>query len=811
MALITARSSSLLRSLLTCLALIVLILNSATASYAQASGASVSGRVLDQNGAAISGVLVKLYRQAAGFEQTARADEAGSFHFSNITEGQYSLSVVGDGFTALTVEVAVARDQARSVELTLEPSAIAEEMAIRAFRIADTPVSLEHIPGSLEVIDGRTLETSRAFTVTEALRKVAGLQVRDEEGFGLRPNIGIRGLNPTRSTKVLLLEDGIPLAYAPYGDNSSYYHPPIDRFDSIEVLKGSGQILYGPVTVGGVINYITPNPPAKPSGYVTLTGGNRDYFNGHINYGGTWGGTGLLFDYTRKQGEGARDNVRSGLNDFNFKSVTGLGTRQALTLRANYYGEDSNVTYSGLRLDEYEADPRQNPFRNDFFYGDRFGASATHAFIFNRDLALTTNIYGSVFKRHWWRQSSNSSQRPNDAADPACGGMANLNTTCGNEGRLRKYYVWGVEPRLRANHALFGLKNEAEFGLRLHFETQDRRQENGERPTSRSGVLVEDNERKNRAYSAFIQNRFVAGDWAITPGVRIEHIKFERTNRLANNGAGVTGRTDLTQLVPGVGLSYSPGGRVTLFAGAHRGFAPPRTEDIINNTTGGSVDLDPELSWNYEVGMRSLLHPGVRVDATFFRMDYENQIVPASLAGGVGAALTNGGETLHQGFELTARVDTGTITRSPHNFYARTAYTYLPTAKFTGARFSNVPGFSTVDVSGNRLPYASDHAMNFMLGYSNTSGVDALLEAVHVSDQFGDDLNTVIPTPDGQRGLIPGYTIWNAAFNYNVEAARSTFFVTVKNLLDRTFIVDRARGILPSSPRLLQGGIKFRF
>ena len=79
-----------------------------------------------------------------------------------------------------------------------------------------------------------------------------GVFARDEEGFGLRPNIGIRGLNPTRSSKVLLLEDGIPLTYAPYGDNASYYHPPVDRFERIEVLKGSGQILFGPHTVGGV-------------------------------------------------------------------------------------------------------------------------------------------------------------------------------------------------------------------------------------------------------------------------------------------------------------------------------------------------------------------------------------------------------------------------------------------------------------------------------------------------------------------------------------------------------------------------------
>jgi Fe(3+) dicitrate transport protein len=767
--------------------------------------------VLDQNGAVISGGAVRLWQQPTGFERVMKTDEGGRFRFEGLIEGSYNISVSGEGFALLTRQVTVAAGETGQIEITLQPGAIAEEMVVSINRIAETPEIVRSIPGSVAVIDQKTLESSRVFTFSEALRKVAGIQVRDEEGFGLRPNIGIRGLNPTRSTKVLLLEDGIPLTYAPYGDNASYYHPPIDRFESIEVLKGSGQVLYGPVTVGGVINYITPNPPLKPSGYLSLTGGNRDYFNGHINYGGTWGGTGLLFDYTRKQGEGARDNVRSGINDFNFKSLTGIGSNQALTLRANYYSEDSNITYSGLREDEYLADPRQNPFRNDFFYGDRWGASATHALIFNTDLALTTNLYGTFFRRHWWRQSSNSGQRPNDVLDPACGGMANLNTICGNEGRLREYYTIGLEPRLRASHRLFGINNEADFGLRFHYEHQDRRQENGNRPTSRTGVIVEDNERKNQAYSAFIQNRFMAGDFAITPGLRVEHVEYERTNRLADNGTGITGRTDLTQVVPGIGVSYTPRHSLTLFAGAHRGFAPPRTEDIINNTTGGSIDLDPELSWNYEAGIRSLFHPGVRAEAAFFRMDYENQIIPASLAGGIGTTLTNGGETLHQGVEITARVDTGTVLKTEHNLYVHAAYTYLPVAEFRGRRFSNVPSFATVLITGNRLPYAPEHLSNFTVGYSNPSGIDMLVEAVYVSDQFADDLNTVTPSPDGQRGLIPGYTIWNATANYNVEAMRSTFFVTVKNFLDRTFIVDRTRGILPSSPRLVQGGLKFRF
>jgi Fe(3+) dicitrate transport protein len=273
----------------------------------------------------------------------------------------------------------------------------------------------------------------------------------------------------------------------------------------------------------------------------------------------------------------------------------------------------------------------------------------------------------------------------------------------------------------------------------------------------------------------------------------------------------VTGNTDLTQFVPGLGVAYSLREDLTVFGGVHRGFAPPRTEDIINNNTGGAIDLDPELSWNYELGLRGRLHPSLGLEATFFTMDYENQVVPASLAGGVGALLTNGGQTLHQGAEFAGRFDLGTALGVRHNVYLRSAYTYVPVAKFTGTRFSSVGGFANTSVTGNRLPYAPEHLLNATLGYMHPRGVDVLLEAVYGSDQFGDDLNTIEPTPDGQRGLIPANTTWNATFNYRVEPLRSTFFVSVKNLFDRTYIVDRARGILPSSPRLVQGGLKIQF
>lgn len=779
-------------------------------TQAQSTTTSISGRVLDQNSAAVTAALVTLRNLTSNAERSSTTDDAGLFRFKELVAGRYRLTAEKSGFGTFESVIIVSANretESNTLQIILQPGPIAESVVISASHVA-TSETAERIPGSVDIIDAATLEKSRAFTSTEILRKVAGLNVRDEEGFGLRPNIGIRGLNPTRSTKVLLLEDGIPLTYAPYGDNASYYHPPIDRFESVEVLKGSGQILYGPQTIGGVVNYITPTPPAKREGSLTLTGGNRNYFHGHLSYGDTIGNTGLIFGFTRKQGQGSRDNVRSGLNDFNFKSVTAFNTRHAITFKLNYYGEDSNVTYSGLREDEFRANPRQNPFRNDFFYGDRVGASATHAIVFNPDVVLTTNLYGSYFRRHWWRQSSNSNERPNDSADPFCGGMTNLNTTCGNQGRLRRYLFAGVEPRLRITKPLFGRRNEMELGLRIHLEDQKRLQKNGNRPTSRDGVVVENNERRNQAFSAFIQNRFSLGNITVSPGLRVEHVKYQRTNRLLN----VNGKTQLTQAVPGIGVSYTPHEKLILFAGLHRGFAPPRTEDVINNNTGGSIDLDPELSWNYEAGIRARPHAALRIEATFFRMDYENQIVPASLAGGIGSAFTNGGATLHQGLEFSASLDTAPILRRRYSFYSRAAYTYLPVADFRGVRFSSVPGFSTTSVSGNRLPYAPKQLLNASVGYTHSTGVDTFLEGVYVGPQFSEDLNRIDPfTANGQTGLIPSYTIWNATANYKVERFQTTLFVTAKNLFDRTYIADRARGLLPGPPRGLQAGFKFKF
>lgn len=671
------------------------------------------------------------------------------------------------------------------------------------------------IPGSGATIETADLERSRPFTVNDALRQAPGIFAREEEGFGLRPNIGIRGLNPTRSTKLLLLEDGLPLAFAPYGDNASYFHPSLGRYARVEVLKGASQVRFGPQTIGGVINYITPEAPESFGGSLRLAGGSQGYREVDGLVGGpALGGRGLLHVQNRRT-DSSRDNQDLQYTDIFAKATWDLAADQVLTARLSRHEEDSQVTYSGLSVAEFNANPFGNVFANDSFEIERWGAALSHAWFPGEATTLKTSLYASTFNRDWWRQSSNSGQRPNDASDPACGGLANLNTTCGNEGRLRDYWSAGIESRLSHDTVAFGADIRLEAGLRFHAEDQQRRQWNGDTPTARApgtgrnAGVVEDNARQVDAWSAFASARIGSGPWIVEPGVRLERIAYERLNRL--NGA--RGTTELDVVVPGVGIMYRLGDRSVIYAGVHKGFAPPRVEDIISNTTGGAIDLDAEESVNWELGLRGDVAPGLYLDAGLFRMNFDNQIIPQSVAGGVGATLTSAGETLHQGFELLARGsarEAGWL-QNGNDLYARLSLTHVADAKFEGHRFSTVAGSTAVIVTGNRLPYAPEWLWVAAVGYEYRGWLQGEIEAQYTDAMFTDDLNTVAVTTNGQRGRIDDVLLWNATVNADLPGTPLTLFVSGRNLTDELYVVDRSRGILPGARRGVQAGISFAF
>jgi Fe(3+) dicitrate transport protein len=712
--------------------------------------------------------------------------------------------------------------------------------------VVGSPDKADKIAGSFAVVNEEDLKRSRVLNVNDALRQAPGVFPRDEDGSGLRPNISIRGLNPLRSGKVLLLEDGLPLGFAPYGDNDAYYHPPIQRFTSLEVLKGASQVRFGPQTIAGVVNYITPEVPTDLVAEATLAAGNRDMLMLDGKLGGRVLGGGLIAHVVHNQTDGNRDNQSFKFTDIFIKGGWELGRNHALTVKLSGYLEKSQVSYAGLTEAEFAANPRGNVFLNDSFESERFSAVLAHRWNLSDDLTLKTSAYYHYFARDSWRQGNSSTSRPNDMSDPTCGGMANLSTTCGTEGRLRDYDTYGIETRLSIDHNLLGFGGETEIGVRLHEERQNRRQWNADTPLGRTpgtsvNAGVRENQQRNiTAFSAFVQSRLEFGGFALIPGSRAEFIDFTRINlpidvRGNNRPTGAvtaitSGGESLSKVVPGLGATWSIVPDVTLYGGVHRGFAPPRVQDVINSQ-GGSVDLDPELSTNWEIGLRGDIVKGLRADANFFVLDFENQIISQSVAGGVGTALTSAGRTMHRGAEgsimLSSRVAgwTGPDTE----VFARLAATWLGTARFNSTRIATLPCFggaasgTTVltangpvpcgmaqDVNGNRLPYSPEWLLSAAIGVEHT-GFTGQLERVSQSSMFADDVNQITPNPNGQRGLIEGWTQFNVALSYGPPGGRWEVFTTVRNIFDRLYVVDRARGILPGQPFTIQTGVTLRY
>ncbi len=707
--------------------------------------------------------------------------------------------------------------------LQVNPDSIPGEVTVAPITVIGQADGLfGNTPGSAQQINRATLHSIAPISGNEVFRTIPGFHVVDEEGAGLRMNLGVRGLDPDRSRNVLVLEDGIPVALGPYSEPELYYTPSIERMSGVEVLKGSGQVLYGPQTIGGVINYQSMDPPALGSrGDIRLRIGENGLFHTQLNYGAAQKETSYLLHVMRKQAD------RLGYAGYRINDLTGkfnmtLHAHSRLSLKLSVYDEWSDATYIGLTQSMYDRGDQDFVAMapDDQLQIRRYAGSLHHTWQLHEKAYLKTTLFGYTTTRNWQRQDFSSN--PNAAnstgvvwGDPSIP-QGSVTMLEGTGHRNRQFEVAGLESRYHVDHQLFGIEQELDAGARILHEQAFEQRVNGTRKDAESGALIQDEVRTGLAGSVFAQNRWIVHpSLSLTTGLRGEFYSYER-EILRNVFAGevrdthILGENHITEFIPGLGLNYAIAPDWTLFAGIHRGFAPPRIKDAITST-GQALTLDAETSWNTELGIRHKATSWWAAEATLFYMDFANQIIPVSeSSGGTGTGLVNGGSTIHYGVELGSTIQLNDHLAAGHQLQLQASATILK-ATFDADRYIQ-EGSDVINIRGNETPYTPSLAGTGSVRYGWRGQLGVQWTSRYTGSQFTDELNTVIPSANGRVGQMDAFWVHDLSAWWLIPGTRLEVGATLKNLTDERYIVSRRpQGIRVGLPRYLSGSLHYRF
>lgn len=785
----------------------------------------IEGTVTDEEGHPLNGVLVEL----DGTGSSAVTDEAGHFSFRRVPAGRYTLRfrVLGHAVRTDRVRVEPGGRVRLDVALRLEAVAVAP-IDVMLERVRLVGRELRGIPGAAHVLDSEELRSAGlAFDdVHQMLRRVPGMHLQEEEGYGLRPNIGIRGTGSERSSKITVMEDGVLAAPAPYAAPAAYYFPLAGRMDALEVRKGSSQIKYGPRTTGGALNLVSAPIPDTFRVEGEVEGGEDATRKLRALAGDSYRNFGWLAQAYRIRTDGFKRLDGGGDTGFDVEDYlvklrvnTNRDARvyQSLELKLGYTDEVSDETYLGLT----EADFRQDPFRRyaasreDVMEAEHRQIQLRHFLRPSSSVDVTTTLYHNDFARNWYKldgvlgtKIADVLDRPEEHADALSvirgeNGDADALVVRANN---REYFSRGVETVLALDLGDLPV-GQLELGIRYHEDQEDRFQhEDGFRmdggrmiQTSRGAPGSQDNRVSDaRAWAFFLQDRIDAGSWTVTPGLRYERIRFTRSDYATDD----PGRADPTRvrengvevLIPGIGVSRRLSSAVSLFSGVHRGFGPPGP--------GAEEETRAEESWNYELGAR-LATRRLKLEAAGFVHDYRNVLGRATLATGEGGSgdLFNGGAVDVQGVELSAGYAPHVGVAGGLELPLSLSYTWTR-ARFRTSFESDFGPWDTVE-AGDELPYLPAHQLFASAGLRHPRG------SANLSASFSDRMRTVAgsgPIPDGQG--TDSFLVLNASADYAV-APWGRVFVGVQNLTGENYLVARRpAGARPGMDRTIVAGLR---
>lgn len=766
------------------------------ASAQQTRGQTVFGIVIDgQTRSPIEAAVIRAL-SAGSVVASAISGPDGKFILQRMRPSliEIHVSLVGYLPHNKTIQLEAGSDASIQIKLSVDPIQL-----LPLEVIGQSPRVYKKLPGTVSRLEAENIDLIRPIGTQELLEMIPGINGYADDGFSnSRLSIGIRGLNPRRSSRVLVLEDGVPIQPALYVYPNMYYNPPSERINTVEVIKGSSAIRWGPHTMGGVINYTTRKPGQEAGTTVQLTGGTNAYSSVFAEFSG-FGPETMKSDVQLlyKRGNGFRDN-----NDFDqvngtVKSHFFLTDDKILYVKANANYENSNATYTGLTEYSFDTAPNFNPKEDDNFKVFRTSLDLLYTSEITPNLTGNTTVYLSYFDRRWWREDD-VFVRPaalaagNPVAVPyfVTGDLLRVGNGRSNFGILRTFYVGGVEQSYTLKHQ----SGEFSVGLRGHWERFIDDKKIGSAPDARDGVYFTGSEDdptivgqshhyETSALALYVSERFDLGRLTMRPGLRVEYFGQDQVDRL--NGSALSDRVTHVVL-PGLGLNFAVGD-YNLFGGIHRGYTPPssgalRVTNFGQDAKTGGLDLEAEKSWNMEGGIRTW-RPGIRLEVAGYWVKISDLV-----AAGRGTAFSNLGKVQTYGMEVGGTLEFSRLSEALPNFDF--SYAYLQTEIESGrVRSNRIAGGVEVDLEGNELPYAPDHTLT--LGLSKRVGpLHVRGDWRYVAEVFTDFENLSQTFNRGDTGPLPSRSIFNASAEFKINP-RWTLSVSGKNLTDKVYIGSR--------------------
>ena len=682
-------------------------------------------------------------------------------------------------------------------------------------------------PGARAEVSAAQLERDEHDDLHKVLGGVAGVYIRDEDGYGLRPNIGMRGAAADRSAKITLMEDGVLSGPAPYTAPAAYYVPLVTRMSRIEVTKGPSAIQYGPATVGGAIDMISEPLPAERSAYVDVAGGSDRYGKAHLRAGERRGRWGVMAEYVRLQTEGFKQLDGGGDTGFAKNDVQLVGRTTSeptatdyhvLELRAGYGDETSNETYTGITDADFAAQPqrRYRASQLDRMSWDHLRLRATHRVDLGLHTRFETVAYRHKFDRAWGKVDGFVGQRDfyGLLANPTAGAnqlyyqvLTGQIDSSSTEDQLilgtndRRFTSQGIQTRFATERSTGPLTHHVDAGVRIHFDRADRRRYEdtysmlgGELVrTDRMRATVLDTRAETIALATFVEDTVHYKRLELTAGARVELIDYRFADWLTSEQRD----GDYAVVIPGGGLEYHVTDEASVIAGVHRGFVPV--------APSAAADVRPESSTNYEAGAR-WRDGRVAADMIGFFSDYTNLKGSCTLASGCMEAMDgeeyNGGHVRVWGAEVQAGGEWPLAGKLVAPFSV--AYTFTDSA-FQHSFSSEFAGWGDVD-EGDQLPYLPPHQLAVTAGVAHPRLEGSATARYRSASR---DVAGQGPIDESVRA--------DALFTIDLAAhvrvrPWAELYSTCSNLLDEQVIISRRPyGARPNPPRMIAVGFKARF